>query len=385
MSVNLLSMVQQAMGSNFAGMASRFLGESETSTQSALGALLPAVLGGIAQKGSTPDGAASLLALLNRSNVDNASFGSIGQMLSGNTGALSDLVRTGSSLAPDILGGGDKTGNLISTLSSMAGIKSSSATSLLGLIVPAIFALLKKYIGEKGLSAGGLASLLAGQGDFLKGALDSRITSALGFASPGAFLGSLGGAASDAARRTGAAVASGATAASQAAAATATASKSAFARWLPWIIGAAILLFLWNMFAGRTTAPPPAPAPAATAPATPAPAPAPAPAATTTALPADVFFEIGQATIGPDGQKVIEAAAAVIKRDNLKVSLTGHTDRSGDAAQNEELAKNRAAAVRDALKAAGVAESNMEMKAPMFVEAGAGTNDPKARRVEINK
>jgi outer membrane protein OmpA-like peptidoglycan-associated protein len=54
-------------------------------------------------------------------------------------------------------------------------------------------------------------------------------------------------------------------------------------------------------------------------------------------------------------------------------------------AKNEELAKNRAAAVRDALKAAGVAEANVEMKPPMFVEIGAAGGDAEARRVEINK
>jgi hypothetical protein len=41
--------------------------------------------------------------------------------------------------------------------------------------------------------------------------------------------------------------------------------------------------------------------------------------------------------------------------------------------------------VRDALKAAGVAESSIEMKAPMFVEVGAGSSDAEARRVEISK
>jgi outer membrane protein OmpA-like peptidoglycan-associated protein len=36
-------------------------------------------------------------------------------------------------------------------------------------------------------------------------------------------------------------------------------------------------------------------------------------------------------------------------------------------AKNEALGKNRAAAVRDALRAAGAAEASVEMKPPMFV------------------
>ncbi len=87
--------------------------------------------------------------------------------------------------------------------------------------------------------------------------------------------------------------------------------------------------------------------------------------------------------MGPEGSSAIAAAADAIKKDNLKVALTGYTDKTGDAARNEELAKSRAVAVRDALQAAGVAEASIEMKAPLFVEVGAGTADNEARRVEI--
>ena len=95
--------------------------------------------------------------------------------------------------------------------------------------------------------------------------------------------------------------------------------------------------------------------------------------------------EVGSAAIGADSSKTIGAAADMIRMDGVKVALTGYTDKTGDVAKNEELAKSRASAVRDALKAAGVAEASVEMKPPMFVETGAGGNDAEARRVEINK
>jgi outer membrane protein OmpA-like peptidoglycan-associated protein len=160
-----------------------------------------------------------------------------------------------------------------------------------------------------------------------------------------------------------------------------TAAKSGLMRWLPWLIGAAVLLFLWNMFSGKP-APTPAPAPQVAAPAV---APAPAPAAVAIVLPVKVYFDVGAAAFGADGSKTVTAAADLIKKDGLKVAVTGYTDKTGDVAKNEELAKNRATAVRDALKAAGVAEANVEMKPPMFVEIGAGGSDAEARRVEITK
>ena len=288
---------------------------------------------------------------------------------------INALLKAGtSSLVPGLFG--DKAGALVNALSSSSGIKTASATNLLAMIVPLVLTLLKKFMGDKGLNANSLSSLLSSQGPNLQGALDSRMSSALGFASPAAFLSGLGGQAADTAMRAGAAVAGGAAAAT-------TATKSGLMRWLPWLIGAAVLLFLWNLLSGKST-PPPAPAPTAAATA-PAPAPAPAPAMAAVSLPAKVYFEVGAASIGADGSKTLNAVADMIKKDDLKVTVTGYTDKTGDVAKNEELAKSRASAVRDALKAAGVAEANIEMKPPIFVEVGAAGGDAEARRVEINK
>jgi hypothetical protein len=373
MNANLLSLAQDALGSDFSKLAGQFLGESQGSTQTALSSLLPAVIGGIAQKGATPQGASGLMSLINGANLDVASLGNIAGLFGGGGSGVNALLKAGtSSLVPGLFG--DKAGALVNALSSASGIKSSSATNLLALIVPLVLTFLKKFMGDKGLNANSLSSLLSSQGPNLQGMLDSRMSSALGFASPAAFLSGLGGQAADMARGAGAAVAGGAAAAT-------TATKSGLMRWLPWIIGAAVLLFLWNLLSGRST-PTPAPAPPA---AVTAPAPAPAPAAMAMSLPAKVYFEVGSAAIGADGSNTIGAAADMIKKDGLKVAVTGYTDKTGDVAKNEELAKSRAAAVRDALKAAGVAETSVEMKPPMFVEIGAGGSDAEARRVEINK
>lgn len=126
-----------------------------------------------------------------------------------------------------------------------------------------------------------------------------------------------------------------------------------------------------------TTTPPAATPPAATAPAVTTPA-------ATATLPTKVYFDVGSAALSADANAAITKAADAIKNGNLHVTITGYTDRTGDVAANEELAKNRATAVRDALKTAGVAEASIAMQPPLFVEAGAGGNDAEARRVEIN-
>jgi K(+)-stimulated pyrophosphate-energized sodium pump len=64
-----------------------------------------------------------------------------------------------------------------------------------------------------------------------------------------------------------------------------------------------------------------------------------------------------------------------------KAVLSGFTDASGDPAMNQELAKKRAFAVRDALKAAGIAEDKIELKKPEMLT---GSGDmAEARRVEV--
>ncbi len=375
MNANLLTLAQDALGGDFSKLAGQFLGESQGATQSALSSLLPAVLGSIAQKGATPQGASGLMSLINGANLDVSSLSNIAGLFGGGGSGVNALLKAGtSSLVPALFG--DKAGALVNALSSSSGIKTASATNLLAMIVPLVLTLLKKFMGDKGLNANSLSSLLSSQGPNLQGALDGRMSSALGFASPAAFLSGLGGQAADTAMRAGAAVAGGAAAAT-------TATKSGLMRWLPWLIGAAVLLFLWNLLSGKST---PAPAPAPTAAVTtPAPPPAAAPAMAAVSLPAKVYFEVGAAAIGADGSKTLGAVADMINKDALKVTVTGYTDKTGDVAKNEELAKSRAAAVRDALKAAGVAEANIEMKPPMFVEVGAAGGDAEARRVEISK
>ena len=60
--------------------------------------------------------------------------------------------------------------------------------------------------------------------------------------------------------------------------------------------------------------------------------------------------------------------------------ISGYHDATGDPAQNAELAKQRAIAVRDALKAAGVPEDKIELKKPEQINAG---DAAEARRVEV--
>ena len=91
----------------------------------------------------------------------------------------------------------------------------------------------------------------------------------------------------------------------------------------------------------------------------------------------------------PSGKSDVAADGAAALVDILKgvaggkkAVISGYTDPSGDPARNAELAKQRAFAVRDLLKAGGVAEDKIELKKPEDIKAGA-TSAAEGRRVEV--
>ena len=113
---------------------------------------------------------------------------------------------------------------------------------------------------------------------------------------------------------------------------------------------------------------------------TPAPAPAPVPVQPTTRrvnLSADTLFRFdrsGAADMLPQGRSELDALARALQSQEMQVqslTITGHTDRLGDAAYNDRLALQRANTVRDYLKAAGV-------RAPMEVRS-MGEREPVTR------
>ena len=225
MAANLLALMSGALGPQLIGAAGGFLGASESKMEPAVAVALPAVLGWLMQKTSTPAGAAALMSLLDAPGLDTGILGNLGSFLGG--GAKTNaLLKLGGSLLPGIFGA--KTGSLVSAVGSIAGLNAASAANFMALATTMALAFLKRHVGQHDLDAGGLARLLAGQAGFLKSGLDGRIAAALGFASVGAFLSSLGHAADTGGAASPAAPVVG---------------GPAVRRWLPWIILAGIALF----------------------------------------------------------------------------------------------------------------------------------------------
>jgi outer membrane protein OmpA-like peptidoglycan-associated protein len=93
------------------------------------------------------------------------------------------------------------------------------------------------------------------------------------------------------------------------------------------------------------------------------------------------YFASGKTDVAAGSKEALVDVAKAVAYGK-KAVVSGFNDPTGDAAKNAELSKQRAFAVRDALKAAGVAEDKIELKKPENTNA-AGSN-AEARRVEVS-
>jgi outer membrane protein OmpA-like peptidoglycan-associated protein len=95
-----------------------------------------------------------------------------------------------------------------------------------------------------------------------------------------------------------------------------------------------------------------------------------------------LYFASGAAELPAEATaELASVKAAVEAAPARKLVLSGFHDTTGDPAMNAELAKKRAVAVRETLKASGVDGARIQLRKP---ESTAGDGQPEhARRVEI--
>ena len=92
------------------------------------------------------------------------------------------------------------------------------------------------------------------------------------------------------------------------------------------------------------------------------------------------YFATGKADVANGADEALADVAKGVA-SGKKALVSGYHDTTGDVAVNEELAKQRAVAVRIVLVRIGVPEDKVELKKPE-VTTGSGGN-AEARRVEV--
>ncbi len=179
---NILDALKGYITPELLSSAASTLGENESGVSKAIGGLLPTVLSGLVSKAGDSGAFGAIFNQLSDSR--NAGFlDNLGGLVGGGNLAQGDPKDIAGRLMSSLFG--DKTGGLLSLLSNFSGIKSSSTSSLLGLVGPLVMGFLSKKIVGDNLNAGGLANLLLGQKSSIMSALPAGVGSLLGFADMG--------------------------------------------------------------------------------------------------------------------------------------------------------------------------------------------------------
>jgi len=95
-----------------------------------------------------------------------------------------------------------------------------------------------------------------------------------------------------------------------------------------------------------------------------------------------IYFESGVAVLPADAAATLDSAAkALAAAPARKLLVAGFHDATGDAARNAALAKQRAVAARDALRAAGADATRVLLRKPESTTGDGSLQE--ARRVEL--
>ena len=265
MSANLFDMFKDAVGGTLVNKASAMLGESEATTSSALGAILPALMGSMVNKGASESGATGILDFLKGGNFDGGLLNNVGDVLSGGD-ETKGLLASGAGILKFLVG--DKLGSLVDLVSGSSGMKTGSTNTMMKMVGPLLMSVVGKFVKDKALDALGLKNLFASQASEIQKRLPSGFGDLLGLGG----LGNLGSMASSALGSATASVgntksrvseAAGSMAAATTATASATASKAAdtaksagggLSKILPWLaLALGALGILWWISKGDGT------------------------------------------------------------------------------------------------------------------------------------
>jgi uncharacterized protein DUF937/PRC-barrel domain protein len=164
MTENLVSAISRFLTPELIGKMASVSGLDRSTTQSAVGACVPAILNGLADLAAKPGGARQISDAIAEQPAGMLS--NLAQAL----GGASLPAEKGTGLLSSLFGSG-VLNVLVSTLSRFVGIGEGSTRTLMGLLAPVILGVLGREQRAAGLETGGLARMLMGQKDQITAAM----------------------------------------------------------------------------------------------------------------------------------------------------------------------------------------------------------------------
>ncbi len=175
---NLLDSVKSYITPELVRQAANTLGENETGIGKAISGLAPTILAGLLGKTSDSGALSSIFNLI--SNTKPSILDHLGDLVGGGNLAHNDPKDAAGQLLGTLFG--PKVPAMTNAVSSFAGVKPSSTSSLLGMVGPMVMALLSKKISSDGLNLSGFSNFLQGERSSILGALPTGLSAVLGLA-----------------------------------------------------------------------------------------------------------------------------------------------------------------------------------------------------------
>lgn len=178
--MDILGLIKDKLTDSVIEKVSGFLGEHPEKIGPALNSAVPIVMGGIIRSASTEEGAGKVMDVLKDGGHTGEILDDLTSLL-GNFDKTQLLITIGSNIFNHF--SGNKGNSIVEKLSSLNGIRKTSASSLVGLAAPLVLGALGKVVGKEGLGVSGLSKLLSEQREAVFGALPPAIANQLNFKS----------------------------------------------------------------------------------------------------------------------------------------------------------------------------------------------------------
>ena len=181
----LMDLISQHIGKEQISHIAKQIGASPEQTESAVSLVIPTLLGAVARKADSDEGANQIHQAVQTQGDAGGMLGQLGGLLSGSAGSAitSALGGGGSGGMGDLLGSllGGRQAKVEQGIGKASGLSATQIGSLMSMLAPMVMGTLGKTVQSKNMDAGGLAGMLRDEkksmetqatGGFLSGMLD---------------------------------------------------------------------------------------------------------------------------------------------------------------------------------------------------------------------
>ena len=176
---NIIDSLKEFITPELISKATSTYGESSSAVTKGIDSLIPTILGGLTEKSNDAGAFGDIFDMIKGGASKNTSLlDNLGSLIGGGNLAQNDPKDLSGSLMSSIFG--NKVGGILDLVSSVAGLKRSTSSGLMGLVGPLVMSYLGRVIKNKALDAIGLGKFLRNDSSAISRALPAGMGDLLG-------------------------------------------------------------------------------------------------------------------------------------------------------------------------------------------------------------